>query len=334
MGARTVRWLWFASFLLCLSAAHGEPELQLSPGSVAAFASPEQGRAILGRVDEYLLRMGAFDRMLRLRTDRDVGAAAYREALERNVTGWNDADRRKVAAELEAIAARLKGLNLPLPSRVWLVRTTGSAELGDAYTRANAIVLPAASIAAAPALLQTLIAHELFHVMSRHDADFREKAYRTIGFELCEHVDLPPALAARRLTNPDALRNDAYIELTADGKALKAIPVLLSRSETFDPKIGTDLTDYWQMRLMVVEAVGDGRRMVPVIANGRSVLLEPAQVQGFFEQIGTNTDYIIHPEEILADHFALIATGARVREPRFIEALRALLREPRAGAVR
>jgi hypothetical protein len=334
MSARTVRWLWFASCVLCLSAARGEPEVQLSPGSVAAFASPEQGRTILGRMDEYLVRMGGFDRMLRMRMDRDVGPAEHREVLERNVTGWTDADRRKVATELETIAARLKGLHLPLPSRVWLVRTTGIGELGDAYTRANAIVLPAASITAAPELLQTLIAHELFHVMTRYDAHFREKAYRTIGFRMCEHVELPPVLAARRLTNPDALRNDAYIELNVGGNALKAIPVLLSRSETFDPKIGTELTDYWQMRLMVVEAVGGARQMAPVIENREPVLLEPAQVQGFFEQIGTNTDYIIHPEEILADHFALIATGARVREPRFIEALRSLLREPRAGSAR
>jgi hypothetical protein len=334
MGARIVGWLWVASCLLCVPAAHGERELPLAPGSVAVFAGPEQGRAILGRMDEYLLRMGAFDRMLRLRTERDIGPAEYREVLERNVTAWSDADRRKVATELEAIAARLKGMNLPLPPRVWMVRTTGIGELGDAYTRANAIVLPAASVGAPRALLQGLIAHELFHVMTRHDADFREKAYSTVGFHMCEHVELPAALAARRLTNPDALRNDAYIELTARGNALKAVPVLLSRSEIFDPKLGTELTDYWQMRLMAVQAVEGAGRMAPVLENGEPVLLEPAQVQGFFEQIGTNTDYIIHPEEILADHFALIATGARVREPRFIEALRALLRAPRAGATR
>jgi hypothetical protein len=30
------------------------------------------------------------------------------------------------------------------------------------------------------------------------------------------------------------------------------------------------------------------------------------QVSGFFEMVGRNTDYIIHPEEILADNFALL----------------------------
>ena len=39
----------------------------------------------------------------------------------------------------------------------------------------------------------------------------------------------------------------------------------------------------------------------PVLATGEPVLLDPANVPDFHEQIGRNTKYIIHPEEVLAD---------------------------------
>ncbi len=317
--------LWIASFLLALLPFDAGAQLQLTPRTGVEFATAEEGRAILGRPDEYFVRMGTFDRMLRLRTGSDAGTGAHREVLLRSVTDWPDDDRRQISSVIGALSATLKGMRLPLPSRVWMVRTTGMGELGDAYTRADAIVLPAYTVGAAPDVLLKLLAHELFHVMTRHDSAFREQAYRTIGFRMCEHVELPASLAPRRLTNPDAMRNDAYIEVAVGGSAVLAIPVLLSRSEKYDPGIGTDLTDYWIMRLMKVEPVDGGRRLMPVLENGEPVLLEASQVERFFEQIGTNTRYIIHPEEILADHFALLATGAKTSQPQLIERLRALL---------
>ena len=37
----------------------------------------------------------------------------------------------------------------------------------------------------------------------------------------------------------------------------------------------------------------------------------PSRVSGFFEQVGRNTDYLIHPEEILAENFALLVLNER-----------------------
>jgi hypothetical protein len=38
-------------------------------------------------------------------------------------------------------------------------------------------------------------------------------------------------------------------------------------------------------------------------------LLDVGKIQGFYEQVGRNTDYIIHPEEILADNFEYLLIG-------------------------
>jgi len=37
------------------------------------------------------------------------------------------------------------------------------------------------------------------------------------------------------------------------------------------------------------------------------VVLDPLKVGSFFEQIGRNTNYIMHPDEILADNFVYLA---------------------------
>jgi len=52
------------------------------------------------------------------------------------------------------------------------------------------------------------------------------------------------------------------------------------------------------------------------------------QVAGFFEQVGRNTEYIIHPEEILADNFAiLILQEHDVPSPGTIQKLGEVLKE-------
>ena len=50
------------------------------------------------------------------------------------------------------------------------------------------------------------------------------------------------------------------------------------------------------------------------------MLVEPTDVPGYAEQIGANTKYIIHPEEILADNFVFLIDGRiDLPTPRIIE---------------
>ena len=52
--------------------------------------------------------------------------------------------------------------------------------------------------------LADILAHECFHVLSRANPGLRRQLYATIGFEKCAEIRFPPAMAARRITNPDA----------------------------------------------------------------------------------------------------------------------------------
>jgi hypothetical protein len=106
---------------------------------------------------------------------------------------------------------------------------------------------------------------------------------------------------------------------------ITVVPVLLSRSAVFDPEIGEDLDDYWTLRLLVVKKTSDRETLAPQMRNGAPVLLRLREVQGFMDQIGRNTRYIIHAEEVLAENFAFLVTGETVAEPQRVEALRRLL---------
>ena len=50
------------------------------------------------------------------------------------------------------------------------------------------------------------------------------------------------------------------------------------------------------------------------------------QISGFFEQVGRNTRYIIHPEEILADNLTLLVLQKRnLASPEVVEKMKTIL---------
>lgn len=77
---------------------------------------------------------------------------------------------------------------------------------------------------------------------------------------------------------------------------------------------------------MVVEKSGDSQNFRAVFEGSSPKLVGMERVSGFMEQVGRNTDYIIHPEEILADNFALLVlNGHDVASPEILRKIRELL---------
>ncbi len=310
-----------ATTVLAVAAAP-QAQIRIASHSIVEFASVKQGRAILGSVDDYVSRMGPFDRMLRLKTARTVSEREFLDFAMDNVLPWTADEKSRIGAIVASLAGELEKLDAPFPARVLLVKTTGRAEEGVAHTRANAVMLSQRSLGATDAELAGLLAHELFHVITRHDQALRARAYRIIGFRLCPEITLPARLAPIRITNPDAPVNDAFAEIVVNGKPALAMPVLLSRSPKFDPAIGRDIVDYWMLKLLLLESADANGRMRPALLDGEPVLLAVSEVSGYSEKVGRNTGYIIHPEEILADNFALLVTGRSVESPEVLGKLR------------
>ncbi len=317
--SRSVRYLAVA-VACCGASAAMAVDVPLTAGTVIRFADVRDGVEALTRRDAYIQQMSPFDRQVRPKTARDVSEQELLAFLARHVLAWNAEEIDKLTPLIEALGRKLASWKLQLPPVVLLVKTTGQEEGGAAYCRGAAIVLPQAMIDGNPKTLNGVLPHELFHVLSSHNPRLREALYQIIGFKPCNEVALPAPLAVRKITNPDAPINNHYITVMQEGRSLELMPVLFSRTERYDMARGGNLFAYLKFELMALEN-DQGVRRAAVVA-GQSVLLDPADVPGYAEQIGLNTKYIIHPEEILADNFVFLIDGRiDLPTPRVIEAM-------------
>lgn len=293
------------------------------------FATVEEGRMLVATSDTFITALSRFDRQVRLKTDGAATGAALIEFLKGEVVEWEDPARKSLVESIERVRPKLEPFHLPLPKTVLLIQMSGKEEANAAYTRGAAILLPRERVQKLNGVaLDRLLLHELFHVLSRHAPELRRDLYRIIGFEVCEPIALPPSLADLKLTNPDAPLIDCHIKLTEGDDTFHAAPILYSSSATYDADQKPPLFKYLTFRLMKVEQ-HEGRWR-PLLNKGEPILLDPAQSKSFGDQIGQNTKYIIHPDEILADNFVhLVMQTEKLASPQIVEQMGERLKRAR-----
>ena len=209
-----------------------------------------------------------------------------------------------------------------LPERIDLIKTTGNDEGAAPYTRGTSIILPRRRAGQSAKGLERLFYHELFHIISRGSPKLRDQLYRIIGYEKCGVVLLPGDMMSRRISNPDAPVVEHCIQVSKDDKSYWTAPVLFSRTPKYDPETGGTFFRYLEFRLMGI----DRKSAKATLKNGKPVFFKPDEVEGFFEQIGRNTGYIIHPEETLANNFVHLMTGKQdLKNPEIPEKIEAIL---------
>jgi hypothetical protein len=260
-----------------------------------------------------------------MKTDKPVSEEEFLIFVGSNVTEWTTEETQRVEASLKEIQSRMRDLSLPFPATIEMIKTSGAEEGNAAYTRGTAIVILRAELAKTQNELAKLICHELFHILSRQNPDLREELYGIIGFIRCDDLEFPRELASRKITNPDAPRNDHFIRLGIGGEKCPAVPVLFSSTETYKTERGGEFFEYLNFQFLVIET-GSLPHSKVVYENSAPKLVGPQAISGFFEQVGRNTQYIIHPEEILADNFALLILGEQnVPSPEVLEKMRKIL---------
>lgn len=318
--------LILASIGIGLSSTLAAEEMRLGKTATVAFADVAEGKRILASRDDFVQSMSPFDRAARMKTDKDVSEEQYLEFAGHSVLAWSKAEEQEMAAAMSDIQSRVGSWPLPWPDKVLLVKTTGEEEGNAPYTRANAVIFPRSELTLPVAKLRKTLCHELFHVLSRANPELRERLYATIGFVKCGEVEFPPELKPRKITNPDAPRNDHGIRVRVDDVECWAVPILFSRTERYDVDRGGQFFDYMIFRFLLLERRGESFK--PIVRDARPRLVDARRLTGFAEQIGENTGYIIHPEEILADNFALLVLDEdRIASPEVIERLRKELRK-------
>jgi len=251
-----------------------------------------------------------------MRAAPPVDEDAYLRFMQDTALAWTPEERERLRPLLDEIDSVIARLSWKPSKGILLVKANNQLEDGLPHTRANGIVLSEEFLAAPASFLSVVLAHEVFHVLSRDDPKLRDQLYAAIGFRPCASVEVPPAIAKLRLSNPDAPLHRHSIAVRYSGRPIDAMPYP-RLPEDADPKAGfrTQVRAAW---LLVERKGGDCRAIEET---------QPRELEGLAEQIGRNTRYLWHPEEILADNFSLLALGktANVPSPEVLERLKPLL---------
>jgi hypothetical protein len=302
-------------------------DIPLAGDTVVRFASALEGARALAADDAFSQALSRFDLQSRLEKGGEVTVDQWRDFTAAQALAWEEPQIAKLKESLARLNKQLARFELPLPDVVTLIRTSGKEEGSAAYTRGTSIILPDKVLARTGPELDRLLTHELFHILSRHQPMLRSELYAIVGFQTCPPIALPPSLADRKLTNPDAPLVDCTIELKGTDQTFVAAPVLYASAKEYDPHAGGSLFKYMTFRLMVVEK-RDGKWQ-PAMKGDQAIVIDPKHEPAFFDKIGKNTQYIIHPDEILADNFVLLAMGQQnLATPRVVEQMGKILAKP------
>jgi hypothetical protein len=310
--------------VLCAGALAQQPD---ASSASFVFATVEQGRAVLGRDDDWVGATGDFQRAATLGVAAPVSRQRFVAFLADCVRPWTAQQQARWRRALDTLLPRLAALRAPLPTRVLFVNTNGH-DAGDApYTRGNAVMLPTAALAPGSTGRsdEEMLAHELFHVISRNQPELATRLYALLGFERVGALQWPQAWLPLRIANPDAPYDRDAMQVIVEGHSAMIMPVLVARGTELQP--GASLFEAMDVRLLEVRPSAAGATL-PVFVDARPVWHEPAQVPDFIDRLGGNTDYIIHPEETLADNFAFLVSGRAVPNPALLDRIRTVFLGP------
>jgi hypothetical protein len=307
---------------LIVYSTSAQSEFQLQHGTVVAAVDGDRAKELLMTEDEYTAILSRFDLQSKTQKTDDVTLNDYLKYSAEQVVGWTDNEKKMLGDIVSSTAKKIKdlGLNLKMPEKIEVIKSTMNNEGGAAgYTRGNYIVLKQSNVQNGG--YDNLFIHELFHVLSRYDKDMSERVYNTIGFRKTNEIAYPKEIADLRISNPDAPFNNFYITIQHNNKPVDAMLILFANKQY----AGGSFFSYLQIGILAVE--GDEMTKTPVYTEGKPLILKVKEVQNFYEQIGKNTSYILHAEEVSADHFELLLNRDKdIPNPELIEAMKNVMK--------
>lgn len=314
-------------FILCISALFScrsnksQSANSTSVSSVVTFVdSTAASKAMVDDdIDGFFDKVSIIDMAIQLKTEKTFASRSealkeYKAYLQTEVMNWSDTDKILMNEIFDTIKAQVIRVNPSLmPEDIRLVKVRTNHYGADVYyTRGHNIMIPENALTrqGARQMLEPVMIHEVFHLVSRYDVALREKIYALIGF-FPHKMDMkvPKRISDRWLTNPDGVSTDYYIELRDEDKVAKAVPLILSNKEEFTSANPTFFS-YLQFDLFELE---DATQTL-LLSEKLSTTLTDGMMPGFFEQIKDNTQYIIHPDEIAADNFIYAVTRSNITD--------------------
>jgi hypothetical protein len=268
------------------------------------FADSARAAHILGHRDAWARQLSDFDLGVRQKTTAPTSLREFLAFAADAGLSWTAQEQAGWKTLVEKLSGAMSGLNLHVPN-IELVKTTGEEEFNAPYTRASAIMLPQARASRPvtnPRGAYFLLAHEVFHVLSRADHHLRDELYALLGFKLVRGFEYPAELEERRASNPDAFEYlHALTVQTAVGSA-DVLPVNQSRVPLSE---AIQLPNFFAALDIVLLSVDPSTGKVRRDVDGNLIRHNFGDTN-WVALMMRNSSFIIHPEEVLAENFATL----------------------------
>ena len=231
----------------------------------------------------------------------------YKNYLQQDVANFTDEEIIFIKKIMKQVFRLYNKLSPSLfPKEIKLIKTK-EMHYGEGvyYTRENCVIIPYGEleILDEESFLEVMI-HEVAHIVTRYNPELKQQLYKEIGFHpIKEKLEIPDSLAAILLLNPDGINCDYYISIIENGDTIQAVPLIRANSNYQKEKIF--FFDYLKFDLFELENTATGKTIKT--KNATNSTIDYQVLPHFFQQITNNTDYIIHPDEIIADHFIFLA---------------------------
>ena len=318
--------------LLCLS-SKAQTQIKLK------FATLSEAQSFISADDHYTKGLSPFD------IDSRVGKVnstvqELKELQKAECREWFQSEIDIICKSFKIIEQRLVegGYNIPLPTEVVMIKTTMREEgNAGAYTRENQIYVGSGVVGLrkmrdgtelpipSAESLCSLMAHELFHVLTRNNLNFKSAMYRIIGFTRLEkEIQFPDDVLTLRISNPDVSCYDSYANITVNGVKQNCTMINVA-NKAYE---GGSFFRYLKVGFIPLD-----NNFTPIVKDGKTVIYDLDDATDFYNLVGRNTGYVINPEECLADNFSIAVNGFQpsprrqeLPNPEIIEKIREALK--------
>lgn len=278
------------------------PEEQPTLKVNVSFATLSEAKDYISTNDDFLRSLNQANIDMRLGktggTKDELITLMQNECLE-----FTEEDKEKVTSAFNQVIEMMNAggfVNLQVPENIVFVKTTMKEEMqAGAYTRNGIIYIGDKTINSE--MLQHILAHEFFHVLTHEYKNFRRSIYSVIGFNVTSYMrGFQSDVKDRIVCNPDACTYDSYATFTINGEQYPCVLVAML-NDTY--KIGDDALDHMETCLIPLEMSGDF--WTPMTEDGKTIVYTEDQVSDFYGVMGNNTTYAFDPEECLAENFVM-----------------------------
>ena len=294
------------------------------------FASKEEGTVMMLANKKYYEELSP-NKLAYTMQSADATMEEYFAFAKEQVLDWTDKEMDILTRGMKDFEESFKsaGWKMPPLDTIVFIRTTMLEENSTlAYTHGTQIYLgdfirqytpEAYENGQLPDEFRTLIAHEVFHCLTRCNPDFRARMYGLIHFTVEEReYPIPPSVWEYYISNPDVEHHNSWATFVIDGKEINCFTAFIT-TKHFEKK-GDRFFGYGMTALVPID--------------GSDVFYPKDQASNFYEVFGKNTEYVIDPEECMADNFSFAVvfgmngpSGKGYPNPEIIEGIMKILNE-------